>query len=343
MPTIQTLPIAPNPQYRRAAPLPTPEIRQGRAISEAGRSVTEYANQQAKLRQAYEEMVSKRQAAILAAQLDARRMAEVERSNLAQEKISESKAQFDKEKWNVEKQRQERETKIKEAEELRRKEERAAIKEWANKVAAPMEGGKSMSFADAMGLGEAAGIAHTKEFDTYMKLKYPNRYRVSRNVYFDRVGREQQQTQSGYINNMLRARRLQKELEKVEAMPVKMVKKYVTHPPKFAGFPSTKVLEALPDDEIQNAVIKLINGQIQEAKRQAIKNLSERGFIETELPQDVMRTLEEGYQAIEEEYKQEAPAELPEKKPVSREERIDWLLRMIQIMEGETDADSSGL
>ena len=335
---INTLPIAPNPQYRRAAPLPTPELRQGRTISEAGQALGNYANRQEQLQQAYDDMVEKRKKAILAAQLDQQRMAETERSNLAQEEIAGKKAEFEKSKWEIEKEKAERETQIKEAEEARKDKQQAYIDKWAERVAAPPPPGQknALSFEDAFGLGEAYGIAHTERFENYMKLKYPNQYRPPSSVNIN-LGRKDEASQAGYINNKLRSRRLSKERDLVRAMPIDMLRKYVTHPPKFSGMPSTKKLEEVPDTQLRNSLINLINAQMQEAERQATKNISEGRIIETDIPPDIQQNLEKGYQQIEREYQEKETEKMPE----DRFEKIEWLLKKIKAM--EADADTTGL
>ena len=73
------------PIYRREAPLPTPEIGTGEAVTQAGKLVSEYAQQQDRVRQAMNQMIVARQKNIAAQQAAAEQQAEKERMNQARE------------------------------------------------------------------------------------------------------------------------------------------------------------------------------------------------------------------------------------------------------------------
>jgi len=84
------------PIYRREAPLPTPEIGTGEAVTQAGKLVSEYAQQQDRVRQAMNQMIVARQKNIAAQQAAAEQQAEKERMNQARE--SQAKTDADERK-----------------------------------------------------------------------------------------------------------------------------------------------------------------------------------------------------------------------------------------------------
>jgi len=90
------------PIYRREAPLPTPEIGTGEAVTQAGKLVSEYAQQQDRVRQAMNQMIVARQKNIAAQQAAAEQQAEKERIAAEQQaekermnKARESQAKMD--------------------------------------------------------------------------------------------------------------------------------------------------------------------------------------------------------------------------------------------------------
>ena len=90
------------PIYRREDPLPTPEIGTGEAVTQAGKLVSEYAQQQDRVRQAMNQMIVARQKNIAAQQAAAEQQAEKERMNQARE----SQAKTDADARKAEKDRQ---------------------------------------------------------------------------------------------------------------------------------------------------------------------------------------------------------------------------------------------
>ena len=98
------------PIYRREAPLPTPEIGTGEAVTQAGKLVSEYAQQQDRVRQAMNQMIVARQKNIAAQQAAAEQQAEKERIAAEQQaekermnKARESQAKTDADERKVEK------------------------------------------------------------------------------------------------------------------------------------------------------------------------------------------------------------------------------------------------
>jgi len=301
MPQVTVPGAAQYPIYRREQPLPTPEIGVGEAVSEAGQALTQFSEQQQKVKQAYDDMVRKRQQAIMQAQLTEKQIAERERAAKAGEEQAKLDAEAKKVAAETKAVEQTRQFELGEAREAAtektRLEEETSMGNFRTSIKEEMKE-KTLTFEKAISLGNLEGVSETKKFQSFMKTQFPKRYQSPGTVY--RFGRQAVQAESAYVNFSIKARQLAQVKSQMETADPKTIKKLITKAGGF-GMPGTKELMEMPDEAAKTAGIKMISTAILAFEKEATKSLSIAGKTLNEVPPEWTQQIQEGIEQFLEE------------------------------------------
>lgn len=273
------------PIYRREQPMQL-DSRGADAITDAGKALSGFAEQQASVKQAYDQMVQKRQQAIMQAKMQERQMAESERANQINEAETQRSAQAT-ETYKKEKQAEDlRLANLKESRDAKVHEDEQKLEtDWReyNKALLehqkPGEDGKparKMTRDEDTLMAEAYGVAGHPKMKAMMDWRH---WKPTGGNTYVNWGRKDEASKAGWVNNKVRVHKIQAQITELQNTPPDKIKKLMTKA-NYAGLPSTKEEMEMDNNAFKDAMLKKMNAESFDAQNLATKSLSDRRLTE---------------------------------------------------------------
>lgn len=291
------------PIYRREEALPTPLEGIGKSVSEAGRSMGEYARQQQKVKTSYDQMVQARQQAIMADRRAQRQMDETERANQAKEVEDQRKHKIE-ERHKADKMEQERgfkdrEVLIKEAEE---KERMAYETKWTGfrdklmeRMEKAEESGRPLNRQAVTDLGDLYGVTTHPDYKNFIEARFP-KPPSSFNIGLGHQIKKDEGKQN-FINATAYSRSMREKAAEISSAPPERIKKLVKQG-SFAGIPIPPELMEMDDYAARTAMVKLVTQRQMDYEKLASQSLAKSGYNFSNVPQDWVTEADESYKVI---------------------------------------------